>query len=205
MNSRIAKLSELFKEFPGIGERQAKRFVYFLLTKHKTYLRELGQHIMDITDDITQCHSCFRYFEKNLNDICDICLNPKTDRGIILVVEKDADLEAIRRSHVYNGSYFIFGGVIPIADTKTMDKVRLRELISRMTHDIQAGILKEVVLAFALNPQGEHTDMHIRQELERAGLLSSIKLSSLGRGLSTGSELEYADKDTLGYALSSRK
>ncbi len=205
MNSRITKLSELFKEFPGIGERQAKRFVYFLLTKNKVYLRELGQHIMDITDDITQCHSCFRYFEKNENDICDICLNPKTDRSIILVVEKDADLEAIRRSHVYNGSYFIFGGLIPITDAKTIDKVRVRELLSRLTHDIKEGILKEVVLAFALNPQGEHTDMFIRQELEKANLLPAIKLSSLGRGLSTGSELEYADKETLNYALSSRK
>ena len=31
MEDPIEKLSQYFKEFPGIGERQAKRFVYFLL------------------------------------------------------------------------------------------------------------------------------------------------------------------------------
>ena len=33
----------------------------------------------------------------------------------------------------------------------------------------------------------------------------SLKITTLGRGLSTGSELEYADADTLRNALDSRK
>ena len=34
--SSIDKLTDIFRQFPGIGPRQAKRFVYFLLTRRRT-------------------------------------------------------------------------------------------------------------------------------------------------------------------------
>ena len=201
MNEHIEKLAELFKEFPGIGERQAKRFVYFLLTRHPAYLRDLSSMIETIKSSVVQCHMCFRYFEKNGKDICETCANPKTDIGTLLIVEKDSDLDALRRSAIYKGRYFVFGGLIDIANEKTIERTHLAELKKRIQKD--SGILKEVILAFSLNPQGEHTDMYVRQMLD--SLETKIKITSLGRGLSTGSELEYSDRDTLGYALENRK
>jgi recombination protein RecR len=205
MSEHIEKLAELFKEFPGIGERQAKRFVYYLLTKHPSYLRELSQNIQSIRDAISQCQLCFRYFEKRDAQVCDICSNPKTDMSTLLVVEKDSDLEALRRSGTYKGAYFVFGGTIPVADEKTIGYTRLRELEARVQKDVKSQVLKEIILAFALSPQGEYTDMYLKQVLGPLIETDTTKITSLGRGLSTGSELEYSDKDTLGYALQNRK
>jgi recombination protein RecR len=205
MNEHIEKLAELFKEFPGIGERQAKRFVFFLLTRHPAYLRDLASMIETIKSRITQCELCFRYYEHNGTTICDICSNPKTDKTTIMVVEKDSDLEAVRRSGTYKGMYFVFGGLIPIADEKTIERTRMRELKRRIETDAQNKLIKEVILAFSLNPHGEHTDMFLKHSLTSVTDPAGITLTSLGRGLSTGSELEYSDKDTLGYALQNRK
>lgn len=204
MSQHIEKLAELFKEFPGIGERQAKRFVYFLLAKHPAYVRELSDNIKTIRESISQCRMCFRYFEKRDAELCDICSNPRTDMSSLLVVEKDSDLEAVKRSGTYKGAYFVFGGVIPIADEKTLGYTRLKELEARVQKDTETGTLKEIILAFSLSPAGEHTDLYLKQAL---GLVTTdeTRITSLGRGLSTGSELEYSDRDTLSYALQNRK
>ena len=50
----IEKLTEIFKEFPGIGERQAKRFVYFLMAKNGSYVENLSLLIKELKK--TQCN-----------------------------------------------------------------------------------------------------------------------------------------------------
>ncbi|MFA6511499.1 MAG: recombination protein RecR, partial [Candidatus Paceibacterota bacterium] len=65
--------------------------------------------------------------------------------------------------------------------------------------------LKEIILAFSISPQGDHTDIYVRQQLKDICDKSNIKISSLGKGLSTGTELEYSDNDTLKNALKNRQ
>ena len=62
-----------------------------------------------------------------------------------------------------------------------------------------------IILAFSSSPQGDHTDFYIRSQLKNLIEPSNIKISSLGRGLSTGTELEYSDNDTLKNALKNRQ
>lgn len=198
----IEKLTEHFKEFPGIGERQAKRFVYFLLHKNPTYVKELGDKILDLKNTIHQCPSCFLFFQSKQDQLCDVCSNPKTDKTSLLVVEKDADYENIKRSRNYNGLYFILGGLVPIVTKETPNYVRTKELIRAI--EKQAKDLKEVILALSLNPQGEHTDMYLREILNNLQKTYNFKIVSLGRGLSTGTELEYSDSETIKNALRNR-
>jgi len=200
----IEKLAQKFKEFPGIGERQAKRFVYFLLHKNPNYIKELGEEILSIKNEIKQCPSCFLFFQNRNSDLCDTCLNPKTDKTSLLVIEKDADLESIKRSKTYNGMYFILGGLVPIVTKETPNYVRIKELIKSVEERIKKNGLKEVIIALSLNPQGEHTDMYIREMLSPIQKSSGINIVSLGRGLSTGTELEYSDSETIKNALINR-
>src|SRR3989338_4107993 len=112
----VDKLTEIFKEFPGIGERQAKRFVYFLMGKTPAYSENLSKFILELKKDVAQCKECFRFFivMKEKNNLCEICSNPNTDSSLLLVIEKDSDLESIKKSRVYNGKYFILCGLVPI-------------------------------------------------------------------------------------------
>ena len=206
--NHIEKLAEKFKEFPGIGERQAKRFVYFLLHKNPAYVKELGEEILEIKNQIKQCTSCYLFFQNNnlLNaqTVCDNCLNPKADKTSLLIIEKDADLESIKRSKTYNGMYFILGGLVPIVTKDTPSFVRIKELVKSVEERIKKDKLKEIIIALSLNPQGEHTDMYIREMLMSIQKSSGINIVSLGRGLSTGTELEYSDSETIKNALRNR-
>ena len=203
----IEKLAEKFKECPGIGERQAKRFVYFLLHKNPTYVKELGDEILKIKNTIRQCPSCYLFFQKDDNtnsNLCTVCINENTDHTSLLIIEKDADYENIKRSKIYGGMYFVLGGLVPIVTKETINFVRTKELIKIVEDRIKNNKLKEIIIAFALSPQGEHTDMNIRELLSKIKEIENVKISSLGRGLSTGSELEYTDSETIKNALLNR-
>ena len=200
----IEKLTEHFKEFPGIGERQAKRFVYFLLHKNPSYVKELGEKVLDLKNTIHQCPSCFLFFQSTQDQLCDVCSNPKTDKTSLLIVEKDADYENIKRSKNYSGMYFILGGLVPIVTKDTPNYVRTKELLRNIEKQAKENNLKEVILALSLNPQGEHTDMYLREILDQIQKTYNFKIVSLGRGLSTGTELEYSDSETIKNALRNR-
>lgn len=199
----IEKLTEIFKEFPGIGERQARRFVYFLMARNGSYADNLSRLILDLKKEIAQCEICFHFFniKNGKNKICEICADSHTDASTLMVVEKDSDLESVQSSGVYNGRYFILGGLVPIVEKTTKSRVRIEELKQKIKNNGKE--LKEIILAFSLSPQGDHTDAYVRSELK--DVANSIKISSLGRGLSTGTELEYSDNDTLKNAFKNRQ
>jgi recombination protein RecR len=200
----INKLTEIFKEFPGIGERQAKRFVYFLMSRNGDYPENLSALIKELKKDTAQCSECFKFFLSSgkKEKVCEICADLNIDSSTLMVVEKDSDLESIYKSRIYNGKYFILGGLVPIVEKNTNSKIRVKELIEKIKENKD---LKEIILAFSLNPQGNHTDFYMRNQLKTVCESLNIKISSLGKGLSTGTELEYSDNDTLKNALKNRQ
>ncbi len=195
------KLTDLFRQFPGIGPRQAKRFVYFLLSREPSFLEELTDHISTLKRDIVQCTECYRFFAKRTSaPLCPICSDKSRATGELMVVAKDTDLEAMEKSKTYEGKYFVLGGTIALIEKKNGDVLRIKELISRVEKEVKAGTVKEVILALSANPDGEHTADELRTLLTPY----NVAISTLGRGLSTGSELEYADAKTLKNALKNR-
>ncbi len=201
---QIEKLASYFKEFPGIGERQAKRFVHFIMQKNPAYVQDLASMISAIRKNVSQCEICFHFFSGANKNLCDICANPSTDMTSLMVVEKDADYDNIRKSGIYSGRYFILGGLVPIVDKETRRRIRVQELEDAIKTQATSG-LKEVVLALSLSPHGEHTDFYLRELLSPLAEKLGLTITSLGRGLSTGTELEYSDSDTIKNALQNRK
>ena len=210
MNS-IDKLTEIFKSFPGIGPRQAKRFVYFLLTKNKSYIKEFTSLVEELPNEIQICQDCFRYFTKSKisSRLCDICQSKNRDLDSLMIVARDIDLENIEKSHSFNGKYFVLGGTVPILDKNPETKVRLNELVKAVEKKCQGSTLtsdklKEIILGFSINPESEYTANFIIQALAPLITKHNLKISHLGRGLSTGTELEYSDADTIKNALKNR-
>ncbi|MFA6325022.1 MAG: toprim domain-containing protein [Candidatus Paceibacterota bacterium] len=208
----IEKLTEIFKEFPGIGERQAKRFVYFLMYKNPSYAKNLSLLVLELKKEVSQCKECFKFFlspkqNLNKNNLCEICSNPNIDNSLLMIIEKDSDLESIQKSNIYHGKYFILGGLVPIVEKNTNSRVRIKELLEKISakDEKNKNGLTEIILAFSLSPQGDHTDSYIRAQIKELTDSLNIKISSLGRGLSTGTELEYSDNDTLKNALKNRQ
>lgn len=200
--SPLDKLTELFRDLPGIGPRQARRFVYFLLSANPSYRKELIHAIEKIGNDITQCSTCFRYFPKTRNDAreCKQCSDSQRDASLLMAVERDVDIESVERSGAYSGRYFVMGGVIPLAAEEPERYVRLPQFLESAE---RPGI-KEVILGFSATAEGDHTRLIVEEWL-RPMQEKGLRVSVLGRGLSTGSELEYADPETIKAAIQGKK
>ncbi len=202
----IQKLTEYFLKFPGIGRRQARRFVFHLLSKDQKYLSGFADLIAEIKKEILECSSCHRFFSSKIPEggLCDICKDPSTDTTTIMVVEKDIDLENVRKSGAYHGRYFVLGGILPFLDKNPNESIRAKALFAEVEKGVKAKTLKEVIFALSANPEGEHTELYLKKILEPLAEKNQLKLSVLGRGLSTGTELEYSDSDTLKNAFKNR-
>lgn len=200
----LEKLIKHFERFPGIGSRQARRFAHHLLTEPSENVQELSELIATIKSTMTECGECFRFFARNGNgsNVCSICSDPTRDHSKLMVVERDSDIQSIERSGTYDGLYFVLGGTVPLLDSEDSKKLRggsLRRIVDgRQEH------LEEIILGFSVNPDGENTGRFVESILKEIIEAKSIKMSQLGRGLSTGSELEYADPETIKNALENR-
>ena len=120
-----------------------------------------------------------------------------------MIVARDVDFEAIEKSHSYLGYYFILGGTVPILEKEPDKKIRAKELLA-LTKKRGADGLKEIIVATSVNPEGENTFEYVEKLLSPVTRQFGIKFSGLGRGLSTGTELEYSDSDTIKNALKNR-
>ncbi len=200
----IEKLSELFEHFPGIGPRQARRFVQYLLAASPATRGELSEVVKQLGAHTSQCKRCYRWFVKegDKNGFCTICANERRDQSMLFVVEKDADVDNVEKSG-FKGLYFVLGGTVPLAAEEPAKHVRMRELLKRVETE-GFDTLKEVILGLSATTEGDHTRLLLQEKMMPIAEGFGLKLSSLGRGLSTGSELEYADPDTIASALNSR-
>ncbi len=201
MADPIQDLASLFLRFPGIGRRQAKRFVYHLLESGPVENDRLINGIKNLKTHIKECGSCHRFYLNRAlpDEICDLCAALNRDSSLLMVVEKDADLDNIEKIGAYRGRYFVLGGLSSFIPEEEAP-LRTAELVNKLKTTPE---IKEVVLALSVNAEGDHT-VNLLEDLLRPFQASGLKISHLGRGLSHGSELEYIDPETLKNALEHR-
>lgn len=213
----IEKLAEYFKKFPGIGPKQARRFVYHILSRDKTYIKSFIEQLTRTREDATVCSSCLRIYIpkfKNQTSLCEICGDNNRDKAIRMIVSKEADLEAIEKSKSYNGLYFVIGGNINMLESDFHSNPRilaLEKLAEKAKNSFKensdVGKVNEFILSFSINPEGQHTLEIIKSILQpysKDALTEIFKITHPARGLSSGSELEYSDSETIREALKNR-
>lgn len=201
----LRRLEEMFAHFPGIGPRQAKRFVYYLLNKSPASIKEFTQLVEEVKKSTSECGQCHRFFAgtNTKTAICSICSDDSRETSLLMIVARDSDFETVERSGAYKGLYFILGGTVPILDKEPEKRIRIKALLARM-HE-KSSPIKEVILSMNATPDGENTADLLHRSIEKVAANPPLRITVLGRGLSTGAELEYVDADTIKSALGNRK
>ena len=199
MGNTIDELATALARFPGIGPRQGKRFVFYLLAAPANERTRLAELITSLGKNVRQCQECLLFYNGSATAICNYCSDKTRDDTQLMIVEKDQDLAAIERAGTYRGRYFVLGGVLTLSGKGV---IREKELLKVIEKRLNVG-LREVVLALSATSEGEHTTDRVRELL--SPWRDHFKISELGRGLATGSELEYSDAETLRAALYNRK
>lgn len=189
----LVLLSEQFAKLPGIGMKSAQRLAYHVMEMSDAEVREFAQAILNAKKTVHVCAECMNFTE---NELCPFCADAKRDHSTVCVVETPKDISAFERTKEYRGVYHVLHGLISPIDGITPDKLRIKELLSR----VNKGGIDEVIMATNPTVEGEATAMYISKLLKPLG----VKVTRLAFGLPIGGMLEYADEITLYKALENR-
>lgn len=196
----LQELQKQFERFPGIGPRQARRFVFHLLKESPENVAKLTGSLSSMQKDVMLCGECYLPTENLDKGLCSVCSDEARSQTLLCVVEKESDALTMEKTKIHKGRYIILGeNISPLKESRTA-KTRLTKFAKKIE---QKGKEYEIILGLNNTREGNFTSLYI-QELFKKKNLNNIKLTRLGRGLSTGSELEYADEETLRNALENR-
>ena len=197
----IQNFIEKFSKLPGIGPRQATRLAFWLLKGSKEIRQNLKQALESLDKDARTCELCHYVIENDGSNKCHFCDNSSRDHAIICVVEKETDLATIEKSGVYKGLYHVLGGLFSALDTAVPKNLKMPELVKRIENLKKNKSVEEIILALSPTHEGDLTVYYLEKLLKPL----KVKVTRLGRGLPYGSDVEFADAQTLSGALESRK
>ncbi len=191
--SSILNLIRNISRLPGIGEKTAERLAMHILRAPRREAEQLAGSILEMKDKIKLCSICYAFSDSH---ICNICSDQTRSAAILCVVEQPADMVAIEKSGSYKGLYHILQGALSPMNGVGPDKIRIKELISR----VEKNRVKEVVLATGTNVEGEATASYIAQLLNKY----PVKVTRIASGVPMGGDLKYVDQVTLKMAMETR-
>ncbi|MBQ7030321.1 MAG: recombination protein RecR [Thermoguttaceae bacterium] len=194
LTDSVAKTMKEFEKLPGVGKKSAARIVYHLLKTTPDEAFALADAIRSMKENVRYCKHCFNLSEE---EVCDICRDERRDRSILCVVEQPRDLIALEQTGCYRGLYHVLLGRVSPLDGVGSDQLTIDALVKR----VKTGDFKELVMATNPTVEGDGTALAITNRLDGV----AVKITRLARGVTTGSSLEFANKEMLSDAISGRQ
>lgn len=194
LTESVAQLINEFARLPGIGKKTAERLAYHVLRVAKPEALALADAIRNVKENVRYCRTCYNLAEQ---EECVICRDPKRDRQLLCVVEQPRDLIALEQTGKYRGLYHVLLGRIAPLEGIGPDRLTIDALLDR----VRLGSFQELIMATNPTVEGDGTALYI------SNLLADlpIRLTRLARGITSGSVLEFANKEILSDALSGRQ
>lgn len=185
----LDKLVNKFRHLPGVGAKTALRYAFAVIEMSEADASEFCEAITELKQNISLCKVCGNFTE---GDECEIC--KRRDHKTICVVSFPKDVIALEKARGYKGVYHVLHGTISPLEGRGPDDIKIKELLARV------GDAEEVIVATNPDVEGEATAMYIAKILKPLG----VKVSRIARGISIGSDIEYADELTIARALEAR-
>ena len=194
ISQSVTELVDQLGKLPGIGKKTAERLAYHLLRVHVTEALALSDAIRRVRENVRYCSVCFNLSE---SDRCGICEDARRDQSLLCIVEQPRDLIALEQAGVFRGLYHVLLGRIAPLDGVGPDQLTIENLVDR----VRLSNFKEVIMATNPNVEGDGTALFISNRLADF----PIRLTRLARGVTSGSVLEFTNKEILADALKGRQ
>ncbi len=192
-SKRIEQAVHEISKLPGIGQKTALRLALHLLKQPEDQSLSLADAVVKLRTQTIYCQKCHNISD---TEICGICSNPKRQENILCVVEDVRDVMALENTGNYNGLYHVLGGLISPLDGIGPSELNIATLVKKVAEDS----IDEVILALNTTMEGDTTNFYIFRKLKD----STVKITTIARGIAVGDELEFADEVTLGRSISQR-
>lgn len=190
----LARLSEQFRRLPGIGRKTADRLAFAVLEMSDSEAESFASSILEAKSKVHLCPICQSLTDK---DVCSVCGDLSRDKSTVMVLEDTKAVASLEKVREYRGTYHVLHGVISPMNGVTPDKLKIKELLSRIGEED----IKEIIIATNPTVEGETTAMYLSRLIKPLG----IKITRLAYGIPVGSDLEYADEITLYRAIEGRR
>ena len=190
----VGKVIDEFAKLPGIGRKSAERLAYHILRVHKSEALALADAIRNVRENVRYCKTCFNLSE---GEQCLVCLDSRRDQTQLCVVEQPRDLIAMEQAGAFKGLYHVLLGRIAPLDGVGPDQLTIEPLVER----VRKGTIREVIMATNPTVEGDGTALYITNLLAPF----DVETTRLARGITTGSILEYTNKEILADAMSGRQ
>ena len=194
ISQSVTELIDQLGKLPGVGKKTAERLAYHILRVHESEAFALSDAIRKVRENVRYCSICFNLAE---SELCTICQDSRRDHGLLCIVEQPRDLIALEQAGVYRGHYHVLLGRIAPLDGIGPDQLTIEPLLDR----VREGNYAEVIMATNPNVEGDGTALFISNRLADY----PVKQTRLARGVTTGSVLEFTNKEILADALSGRQ
>lgn len=194
----LEKLIDELGRLPGVGQRTAERYAYYLLRTDEHINNSLAAAISDIHGSVKSCPITFALIDESEN-YSSLYTSPSRNKKIVAVVEEPLDIIALERTGQFKGTYHVLGGAMSPIDGIGPEQLHIPELIERLKKDE----VEEVIIATNASVEGESTALFLQKTINDSGI--KVAISRLARGIPVGVDLEYADQITLGHALEGRR
>ena len=195
LTQSVTRLVNEFAKLPGIGKKSAERLTYHILRIHRNEALELAEAIRNVKENVRYCRKCYNLAE---GEECAICRDPSRQQDVVCVVEQPRDLMALEQSGAYRGLYHVLLGRIAPLDGIGPEQLTIDALVRR----VREGGFKEVIMATNPTVEGDGTAL-CRSRICWPEL--PVHITRLARGITTGSVLEFANKEILADALTGRQ
>jgi recombination protein RecR len=194
LSQAVVKLINEFAKLPGIGKKSAERLAYHVLRVHQSEALALADAIRDVKANVRYCRICYNLAE---DEECSICRDPQRDPKLLCVVEQPRDLMVLEQTGIYRGRYHVLLGRIAPLEGIGPDQLTIAALVERVAR----GGIEEVIMATNPTVEGDGTALHLSNLLAEF----PVRVTRLARGITTGSVLEFANKEILADALTGRQ
>ncbi len=195
----VERLADMFRKLDGVGKKSALRYAFCVLNFTEDEVRDFAEALLACKTEVKLCAECQNI---TTDDVCPICASPARDHSVVCVVEDPRAVYAIEKTRQYNGVYHVLHGTLSPMRGVTPDKLKIKELLSRIAKSEEEGAVEITELILATNPtvEGEATAMYIARLLTPLG----VKVTRIANGVPVGGDLEYADEVTLRRAMEGR-
>jgi len=194
LTDSVTRLVDEFAKLPGIGKKSAERLAYHVLRVSRAEALGLADAIRGVKENVRHCSVCFNLAEAEL---CQICRDPRRDQGLLCVVEQPRDLMALEQAGNYRGLYHVLLGRIAPLEGVGPEQLTIEALVER----VRKGAFREVIMGTNPTLEGDGTALYISNQLAEL----PIEITRLARGITTGSVLEFANKEILADAMAGRQ
>jgi len=190
--NKLKKLTELFKELPGVSLKTAERMAISTIENKKDNIKTLKEIIL-LSEELEKDELTGLIINKNTKP------NENKEKDILLILESNNDVLNILEKTKSNKSLFI----LDMKNKRNFEETK--KIIDRLIKIIRSYNTKEILFLLTPSIESELIMRVVKEEIDGSNIPVKPNLTRLSMGIPFGGSIEFTDERTIREAIKKRE